>query len=155
MPNTYIRNSNLKWNLLHSLSLAHVLVWSCSLSVVSQSITSRASCLYLNQQIELTSAAATLPFSMLHRIAIASWLSSLSKCTMFRATTVDFWQARPPQRWPQWRPYRWATATAVAVFYSAKFRQGRGLAGLTPYGGPVVRPRLELFTLYSTLRLCS
>ena len=75
MPNIW--NSNLKWNLLHSLSLAHVLVWSCSLSVVSQSITSRASCLYLNQQIELTS---TLPFSMLHRIAIASLLWSLSKC---------------------------------------------------------------------------
>ena len=64
---------------------------------------------------------------MLHRIAIASLLWSLSKCTMFRAATVNFWQTRPPQR----QPHPWRTATAATKFYSKKFRQGGGLTGLT------------------------
>jgi len=53
----------------------------------------------------------------------------------FRATTVNFWQASPPQWWPhQWR--------AVA-FYSAKSRQGLGFGDLASSGGPVLNSELH------------
>ena len=50
-----------------------------------------------------------------------------------RATTTDFWQARPPQ----WQPYhRHAAATAADTFYNPKSRQDLSLGGLACRDGP-------------------
>ena len=58
---------------------------------------------------------------------------------MFRGATAKFWQPRPPERQSHQR------RAAAAAFYSAEFRQGPGLGGLSRRGGPeVTRARINL-----------
>ena len=62
---------------------------------------------------------------------------------LFKAATANFWQARPPQ----WRPHQRRVASAAAIFYSAKSRQGLALGGLASRGVPA-------FIRWTLLRLC-
>ena len=58
--------------------------------------------------------------------------------TVFRAATIDFWQARTPKRWPLHR-------RAGTVFYFSKFSQGPSLGSLASRGGPGITSKLSGF----------